>query len=90
MATEGGTEEPSASVAPTCEGYRVEQVGEWRDWSRRIVRGFRRLNFWLAIALPFIYTPVLVIGVPTELGLTGVGGLIVLNAVAAILGHHVE
>lgn len=98
------TEEPVASTgspddqpwpAHALEEYRTGGVRAPRHrlwtWSwRQAVRIVRRFNFWLAIALPLVYIPLLLVGIPPELGLPGVGGLIVLNAIAVLLGHGGE
>ncbi|WP_435195454.1 hypothetical protein [Natronomonas sp. EA1] len=103
MATEGRaarTDDPAAgstSSGPTPwheterEERRVDTRTGAGTWLRRRVAGVgRRLSFWLAIALPLVYVPLLLLGIPPELGVTGVGALILLNAVAVLVGHGTE
>ena len=45
------------------------------------------VSFWLAVALPFLYLPLLVTGVTTDGELVSVLVLVVLNAVALVVGH---
>jgi hypothetical protein len=45
------------------------------------------VSFWLAVALPFLYLPLLVSGVTTDGELLSVLVLVALNAVALLIGH---
>ncbi|MFD1513677.1 hypothetical protein [Halomarina rubra] len=43
--------------------------------------------FWLAVALPFCYLPMLVAGLHTTTRLSAFGGLLALNALCLVVGH---
>lgn len=45
------------------------------------------VSFWLAVALPFLYLPLLVTGVTTDGELLSVLVLLALNVVALVAGH---
>lgn len=47
----------------------------------------RATAFWLAIALPFLYLPLVVAGPVGRSELLAFAGLLVLNMVALVLGH---
>ena len=51
------------------------------------VKPVRALAFWLAVALPFAYLPLLVGGIGTEAELVTFAGLVAANAVALLVGH---
>lgn len=47
----------------------------------------RAVGFWSAVALPFLYLPLLVSGVETADGVVAVTVLIALNVVAVVIGR---
>lgn len=47
----------------------------------------RAAAFWLAVALPFAYLPMLAGGIGTETELLTFAGLVAANAVALLVGH---
>jgi hypothetical protein len=52
-----------------------------------LVRGFRRLAFWLAIVLPVAYLPLLSAGVDGRSGLL-LAALLAVNLCCLLLGHE--
>lgn len=48
----------------------------------------RAIAFWLAIALPFLYLPLLVGGFEARAEMFAFAGLVVLNLVALVVGHE--
>ena len=51
------------------------------------VKPVRAAAFWLAVALPFAYLPLLAGGIGTEADLLTFAGLVAANAVALLVGH---
>jgi len=45
------------------------------------------ISFWLAIALPFLYLPLVIFGIDTTTRAVVFGVLLVCNAVALLVGH---
>jgi hypothetical protein len=54
---------------------------------RTAVRTVAGLAFWLAVALPFGYLPLLATGLPTDTHRSVFGVLLTLNAVCLVVGH---
>ncbi len=52
-----------------------------------LARGLVAASFWLAVALPFVYLPLVFAGLETTGDVTLVGGLLLANAVALVAGH---
>lgn len=52
-----------------------------------VVEPVRRLAFWMAVALPFLYLPMLVIGFQSTAELTAFVVLLCCNGVALLIGH---
>lgn len=50
-------------------------------------RAVAAVCFWLAIALPLVYIPLLARGVESVSGVRTLGALLAINAVALIVGH---
>lgn len=48
----------------------------------------RATGFWLAVVLPFLYLPLLLRGFGGRGELLAFAGLVVLNAVALVVGHE--
>ena len=67
-------------------------VAPWADLDTSVrvllVRPVEAIAFWAAIVLPFLYIPLLVAGIDTFERLVVFVGLILLNVVAFIVGHH--
>jgi hypothetical protein len=80
MSTEAVGSEASASERS------VSRAALHRAWST-VARGAAGVSFWLAVALPFAYLPLLATGIETGDGLTTLGGLLAANAVALLVGH---
>lgn len=53
-----------------------------------LFRPFEALAFWSAVALPFVYIPLLLSGIETSAELLAVATLIGAHVVALVLGHH--
>ncbi|WP_276272562.1 hypothetical protein [Haloarcula litorea] len=54
---------------------------------RSLLAPVRGLAFWTAIALPFLYLPLLVSGLETAAVRTAFAALVACNAVALLVGH---
>ena len=54
---------------------------------RTLVTPVRGVAFWTAIALPFLYLPLLATGLQSSAVRTAFGVLVVANAVALLVGH---
>lgn len=52
-----------------------------------IARPLEAIAFWSAIALPFLYIPLLIYGLNTAGQVAVFLGLVVLNVIAFVLGH---
>lgn len=59
----------------------VEQFGE------KLLAPLRRVSFWAAVALPFLYLPMLATGLEEPPQQTAFLLLLCCNAVALLLGH---
>lgn len=53
----------------------------------RVTRGIRAAGFWLAIAIPFLYLPLLYGGLAGPRDVIAFCGLLFLNVVALVVGH---
>lgn len=54
----------------------------------RLLRPLEALAFWTAIALPFLYIPLLFYGLESPAELAAFVGLVGLNVVAFVIGHR--
>jgi len=54
---------------------------------RTLVAPIRGVAFWAAIALPFLYLPLLATGLQSSAVRTAFGILVVANALALLVGH---
>ena len=54
---------------------------------RTLVAPIRGVAFWTAIALPFLYIPLLATGLQSTAVRTAFGVLVLANAVALLVGH---
>lgn len=62
---------------------------EWfRNVRQTLAWVMRAIAFWLAIALPFLYLPLLVDGFGGRAEMFAFVGLVVLNLVALVVGHE--
>jgi len=71
---------------------RIRRNGSWdaisaRRVKRRLVVQGRRVSFWTAIVLPFLSLPLVLSGIGTSSELLALLALVVVNAIAALLGH---
>jgi hypothetical protein len=53
-----------------------------------LVKPFEVAGFWAAVALPFLYVPLVVSGPTTSAEQTALAGLVALHVVALLLGHR--
>jgi len=59
------------------------------SWLRTAVtRPVTAAAFWLAVVLPFLHLPLLATGLESTQMVTAFVGLLGLNAVALVVGHH--
>lgn len=75
---------PSDAADPSAE-ERVRSVLETAR--HHVVTPVQLVGFWSAIALPFLYVPLVVTGLETTAELTVFLGLLAANVVAIALGH---
>ena len=54
---------------------------------RSLVAPIRGAAFWTAVALPFLYLPLLATGLQSSAVRTAFGALLLTNAVALLVGH---
>lgn len=52
-----------------------------------VLRPIQILGFWTAVVLPFLYLPLLAVGLETVSRLTAFLGLLALNILALLVGH---
>lgn len=60
-------------------------TAQYRD--NRLTTAIRAVCFWIAVMLPFLYVPLLVIGVETRAEGLALLALLSLNAVSLLIGH---
>lgn len=65
----------------------LTEVGSAVQYRELLLEPVRRLSFWLAVTLPFLYVPMLAIGLETPAHRTAFLALLCCNAVALLLGH---
>lgn len=53
-----------------------------------LIRPIEAIAFWTAIALPFLYLPLLIVGLESVAELAVFLGLVALNVVAFVVGHR--
>jgi hypothetical protein len=66
---------------------RIDPLGALRKGARQLARPVRFVGFWLSVALPLVYLPLLVGGLSTTEAGTFVA-LFALNLVALVAGHN--
>lgn len=79
----------SSSAVPGERDSRIAAVKEadsLREGVRVLAAPFRVVAFWMAIALPFLYLPLLYRGLSGQEA-TVLIGLVALNGLALVLGH---
>ncbi|MEF8791178.1 MAG: hypothetical protein V5A61_13725 [Haloarculaceae archaeon] len=71
-----------------------EETTAFRSAAARVgstaVRPVRAVAFWLAVALPFAYLPMLAGGFGSETELLTFGALLAANTVALLVGHDYQ
>lgn len=60
-------------------------TAQYRD--NRLTTAIRAVCFWIAVMLPFLYVPLLVVGVETRAEGLALLALLSLNAVSLLIGH---
>lgn len=65
---------------------------ELETWSgaASLLHGVQALSFWSAIILPFLYLPVLVVGLDTPTRSVVFLGLLALNVVTLVISHSYQ
>jgi hypothetical protein len=58
-----------------------------RPGARSLLRAVRALSFWSAIGLPFVYLPILAVGLDTPTRSVAFLALLALNVVALVVSH---
>jgi len=74
------------SDAPTEEHERAPLT----TLRQRIERPIRFVGFWLSVALPFLYLPLLATGLDTVSRTVTFLGLLALNVIALAIGHSYQ
>jgi len=71
------------------EQSRISQFAQLseRYHATALTTPLEMLGFWAAIALPFLYVPLLVTGLGTSAETTTFFALLILNVVALLAGH---
>lgn len=65
----------------------LQSVPSFSEASEHVLSPIRALAFWIAVALPFLYLPLLAVGLSSR-ALTGAFlALLLCNAVALLVGH---
>ncbi len=75
---------PLFGSSDEAEGGRTDLL---RHAARSLVPGFERAAFWTAVALPFLYVPLLVGGISTSGERVALVVLLGLNFLALYAGH---
>jgi len=65
----------------------VAQSQSLQHGARLVAAPLRFVGFWAAVALPFVYLPLLVGGIAGEEAVA-FAGLVALHAVALLIGHN--
>lgn len=73
-----------STMSPSAPNTVLEAVRE--QFGAVLVRSMEAVAFWLAVALPFLYLPLLANGISGQEALVFVG-LLVVNVVALVAGH---
>jgi len=89
-----GALQPMSNSPSTVPRERLSQLREALTEERSLRLGFelvaaplRFVGFWAAVALPFLYVPLLFGGLESS-EFTVFGALLALNALALVLGHN--
>ncbi len=56
--------------------------------SATLLKPFEVAGFWAAVALPFLYTPLVIAGPDTTAQQTALAAMVALHVVALVLGHR--
>lgn len=73
-----------STMSPSVPTTALESVRE--QFSSVLVKSAEAVSFWLAIALPFLYLPLLMGGLTGQEAFV-FGGLLVANVVTLVVGH---
>lgn len=73
----------------TTNGIRsvLSEVSSVKRVSEQVVSPIRALSFWVAVALPFLYLPLLATGLQSSALVTAFLALLLCNTVALLIGH---
>jgi len=63
-----------------------EQLLDWLT-PESVLSPVRMVSFWTAVAMPFLYLPLLVVGLETPVEVVAFLSLVVLNVAALVVGH---
>jgi hypothetical protein len=86
-------EKDTMSLPPTRETSRTETDPRpdadslYRAISRNLQHSVETLGFWAAVTTPFLHLPLLFSGLETGVEVTAFCSLVVVNAVALLVGH---
>lgn len=79
---------PPSTLELPSDGADAERVRSFLQTARHhVFTPVRAVSFWSAIALPFLYVPLVATGLETEAELSVFLALLAANVVAIALGH---
>jgi len=65
----------------------LNEIRSVREASKHILSPVQALSFWIAVALPFLYIPLLATGLTSRPLIGAFLALLLCNAVALLVGH---
>jgi len=80
--------EQNASTHSSCEtpGQTRNQLLDQLT-PESVLSPVRTVSFWMAVSMPFLYLPLLVVGLETPVEVVAFLSLVVLNVAALVVGH---
>lgn len=72
---------------PTLPNWTLPNHDWWTNIRQTSTWLVRATGFWLSVALPFLYLPLLIRGFAGRGEMLAFAGLVVLNLVALVVGH---
>lgn len=78
---------PSTTSVLDPDGVRTTLTGALTQYDA-LFRPLEAMAFWAAVALPFVYLPLLVTGLDTTAEAIAVAALVTAHVLALVLGHR--
>ena len=66
----------------------LQSVSSLSEASKHVLSPIRALAFWIAVALPFLYLPLLAVGLSSRARTGAFLALLLCNAAALLVGHE--